>query len=75
MPYKAGTQRRPTRILSIKLAVVEREVQAFVVVGAGFQWRFVFEVVHAEFSLRQVSPQNNTQRTFGSTSISQDRGI
>jgi hypothetical protein len=43
------------------LAVVECEVQQFVVVGAGLERRFDFAVVQGEFSSGRVSLKKNTQ--------------
>ena len=75
MPNKAGTEHLPTRILRVKLAVVEHEVQPFVVVGTGFELCFVFAVVYGELSSRQVSLKNNAQQTIWHPSSLQDRRI
>jgi hypothetical protein len=70
-----GRRSRHRNLYSVKLAVVEREVQLFVIVGMGFERRFDFAVIYAEFSSHQISPKQNAKRTFWGTFPSKNYAI
>lgn len=74
MSNKVRRQCQPTRILSGQLAVVGREVQPCVIVGAGFERLIVCAVVCVVSSPFRVSSKY-TQQTFWHITPSRDLGI